>query len=71
MPSFANVCVNSVQVPPYRLLAEMKFCPACTIVSSAAVMAAWPLANASPAAPPSSAASRFSSTSVVGFIRRV
>ena len=37
----------------------------------AAVSAAWPLENASPAAPPSSAARRFSRTSVVGFIRRV
>ena len=33
--------------------------------------AAWPLASASPAAPPSSAATRFSSTSVVGFMMRV
>ena len=44
----------------------MKFWPACTIVSKAAVIAAWPLENASPAAPPSRAASRFSSTSVGG-----
>ena len=40
MPSFENVWVNNVHVPPYRLLAEMKFCPACTIVSRDAVMAA-------------------------------
>ena len=70
MPSFEKVCVNRVHVPPYRLLAEMKFWPECTIVSSDAVIAAWPLANASAAAPPSSAARRFSSTSVVGFISR-
>ena len=48
MPSFEKVCVNRVHVPPYRLLAEMKFCPECTIVSRAAVIAAWPLEKTSP-----------------------
>jgi hypothetical protein len=37
----------------------------------AAVMAAMPLAKVSAAAPPSRAASRFSSTSQVGFISRL
>jgi hypothetical protein len=43
---------------------------ACVIVRMAPVMAACPLAKASAAAPPSSAARRFSSTSLVGFISR-
>ena len=70
-PSLAKVWVNRVHVPPYRLLAEMKFCPAWMIVNSAAVMAAMPLPNTNPPAPPSRAASRFSSTSFVGFINRL
>ena len=40
-------------------------------VSRAAEMAPMPLAKARPATPPSSAATRFSSTSVVGFMMRV
>jgi hypothetical protein len=62
--------VNGVQVPPYRLVAEMKFFPECVMVRIAAVMAACPEAKANPPTPPSSAARRFSSTSVVGFISR-
>jgi len=46
----------------------MKFCPACVMVRIEAVIAACPEANASPPMPPSSAASRFSSTSLVGFM---
>ena len=41
-----------------------------TMRMSTAVLAAWPEAKASAAAPPSSAARRFSSTSLVGFISR-
>jgi hypothetical protein len=70
MPSFLNVCVNSVHVPPYRLVADRKFCPECAMVRMAAVMAACPDANASAPIQPSSAARRFSSTSFVGFINR-
>ena len=45
--------------------------PAAARVVIASVSAAWPDAVASPAAPPSSAATRFSKTSVVGFMMRV
>ena len=47
------------------------FWPASVIVSRAYVIADWPEASASAPTPPSSAATRFSSTSVVGFMMRV
>jgi hypothetical protein len=65
-----KVWVKSVHVPPYRLVADRKFWPECAMVRMAAVMAACPEAKASPPMPPSSAARRFSSTSLVGFISR-
>jgi hypothetical protein len=49
----------------------MMFCPASVIVCSAYVIAACPEARPSAPMPPSSAATRFSSTSVVGFMMRV
>jgi hypothetical protein len=45
--------------------------PAAASVVRARVSAAWPEAAASAAAPPSRAATRFSKTSVVGFMMRV
>ena len=45
--------------------------PAPAMFRIALVMAAWPLAWASAPVPPSSAAMRCSSTSVVGFMMRV
>ena len=45
--------------------------PAEASVVAVSVSAACPEATASPATPPSSAATRFSSTSVVGFMMRV
>ena len=49
----------------------MKFWPEWQIVSSAALIAACPDAKLNAAAPPSIAARRFSSTSLVGFMIRL
>ena len=45
--------------------------PASAMVEMASSCAAWPLEVASAITPPSSAATRFSNTSFVGFMRRV
>ncbi len=45
--------------------------PAWQRFSTAKVVAAWPEPRARPATPPSIAATRFSSTSTVGFMMRV
>ena len=45
--------------------------PASHRFSTQNVVAAWPEPSASAATPPSSAATRFSSTSTVGFMMRV
>jgi hypothetical protein len=45
--------------------------PTAAMFWMAIIVAAWPEATASAAAPPSIAAMRFSSPSVVGFITRV
>jgi hypothetical protein len=58
-------------VPPYSVLEETMLSPASAMVWIAAVMAAMPEAMASAAMPPSIAATRFSSTSCVGFMMRV
>jgi hypothetical protein len=58
-------------VPPYSELADTMLSPASAIVWIEQVTAAWPDASASAPTPPSSAAMRCSSTSVVGFMMRV
>jgi len=58
-------------VPPYTCAVATLFSPALASDCTVAVMAAMPEANASPAIPPSSGATRCSSTSVVGFMIRV
>jgi hypothetical protein len=58
-------------VPPYRDDALTSSSPAFKIVAIARVSAAWPEATASAPTPPSRAASRFSKTSLVGFMIRV
>jgi hypothetical protein len=51
--------------------AETMWSPASASVSITAISAAWPVAAATAARPPSSAATRSSSTAVVGLERRV
>jgi hypothetical protein len=52
------------------VLAETMWSPASHSVSSATICADWPLAAASAARPPSSAAMRSSSTATVGLAMR-
>ena len=58
-------------MPPYRLLAETMWSPAPAMLRMLNVTAEEPEAKASAPTPPSSAATRFSNTSVVGFMMRV
>ena len=60
------VLANRFQVPPYRSVEETMLSPAFTRFCTASALAAWPDATARAAAPPSSAATRFSSASAVG-----
>ena len=71
MPSFASVLENKLYVPPYKLEEETISSPAPAMFRTENVIAACPEDVASAPAPPSSAAIRFSNTSVVGFIIRV
>jgi hypothetical protein len=71
MPNCFSVFANRFQVPPERSVEETMLCPASHRFSTLKVVAAWPEPSASAATPPSSAATRFSSTSTVGFMMRV
>ena len=59
---------KSVYVPPYRLRALTSSSPAFSMFKMLNAMAAVPEESASAPAPPSSAQSRFSRISLVGFI---
>jgi len=71
MPNCFKVLANRFQVPPYKSVDVTKLSPAWHKFITANVLAAWPDEVARAATPPSSAARRCSSTSWVGFIRRV
>jgi hypothetical protein len=58
-------------VPPYSEAEATTWLPASAMFRIASVSAAWPLATASAATPPSSEATRCSSASCVGFMIRV
>ncbi len=70
MPSFFRFTPSSVCVPPYSVEADTTWSPALHSVRMAVASAAWPVAQASAARPPSSAATRSSSTATVGFEMR-
>ena len=71
MPWSFSVLANRFQVPPYRSVELTMLSPARARFSTAKALADWPDASPSAATPPSIAATRFSSTSVVGFMMRV
>lgn len=71
MPNWANVLAKRAYVPPYSVDTDTMLSPARARLSTAYVMAAAPEDVARAPMPPSSAATRSSSTEVVGFIRRV
>ena len=58
-------------MPPYRLLALTTWSPAPAMLRMLKVTAAEPELKARAPTPPSSAATRFSKTSLVGFMIRV
>ncbi|MNW50172.1 hypothetical protein D3C74_276170 [compost metagenome] len=70
MPSLGSVVENRLNVPPYSVVEETISSPAPAMFKMEKVIAAWPEAVASAPTPPSSAATRFSNTSLVGFIIR-
>ena len=70
MPNFVRLTASIVTVPPYSAPAAMTWSPACSIVISAIASAAMPLADATAARPPSSAATRSSSAATVGLLSR-
>ena len=70
MPNFFRFTASIVTVPPYSAPAATMWSPACRMVISASASAAMPLAAATPARPPSSAATRSSSAATVGLDRR-
>ena len=70
MPNFARLTASIVTEPPYSEPAATMWSPCCRIVISAIVSAAMPLADATAARPPSSAAQRSSSAATVGFDKR-
>eukprot|EP00001_Collodictyon_triciliatum_P042661 07662_1 len=70
MPRRGSVVLNWLYVPP-RKLVETMLSPASASVVMARNWAAWPLDVATARTPPSNAATRFSKTSVVGFMMRV
>jgi hypothetical protein len=70
MPSFSRLTASMLTLPPYRAPAATTWSPCCRRVSRAIASAAIPLDEASPARPPSSAATRSSSAATVGFDSR-
>lgn len=71
MPSFGKLWRSRLSVPPYRLELATMWSPASATLVSAPVVAACPDASSSAPTPPSSAASRCSTTSCVGLMMRV
>ena len=71
MPYCGSVCANRLYVPPYSVETEMMLSPARVTLSTEYATAAWPEAVAQAARPPSSAVTRCSNTSQVGFMMRV
>ena len=71
MPRRGSVTLNWLYVPPYRKLVETMLSPAEQMVEMARNWADCPEEVASAALPPSSAATRFSKTSFVGFMIRL
>ena len=70
MPNLARLTASIVTVPPYSAPAATTWSPACSKVISAIASAAMPLALATAARPPSSAATRSSSAATVGLLSR-
>ena len=70
MPKRGNVYASRFCEPPYSARLATMWLPAPAMVHAARCIAACPLAVASPATPPSSAAMRSSSTATVGFEMR-
>ena len=70
MPNLARFTDSIVTLPPYSAPAATTWSPACSSVISAIASAAMPLALATAARPPSSAATRSSSAATVGLLRR-
>ena len=71
IPNDFSVFAKRFQVPPYRSVDDTMLSPASHRFSTQKLVAAWPEPSARPATPPSIAATRFSSTSTVGFMMRV
>ena len=71
MPNFFRLTASIVTLPPYSAPAATTWSPACSRVISAIASAAMPLALATAARPPSSAATRSSSAATVGLLRRL
>ena len=70
MPNLRRFTASKLTVPPYKADAATTWSPACSKVVKAMVSAAMPLAEASPARPPSKAATRSSRAATVGLDRR-
>jgi len=70
MPNFFRLTASIVTLPPYSAPAATTWSPACSKVISAIASAAMPLALATAARPPSSAATRSSSAATVGLLSR-
>jgi hypothetical protein len=70
MPSRARLTASMVTLPPYRAPAATTWSPWPSNVIRAIASAAIPLADATPARPPSSAATRSSSAATVGLLSR-
>ena len=70
IPAFGRIVSNCENVPPYRFSAATISSPAFAMFVTVKYIAAVPEASVFAAAPPSSAARRFSRTSFVGFISR-
>ena len=68
--NLGKVSPNWVIEPPYSLVEEMISSPGSIRLRKVTNCAAWPLATAHAAVPPSSAAMRSSSTDTVGLVMR-
>src|SRR5699024_10554815 len=71
MPKRVSVYLNRLNDPPYRLGETATESPAPARLRIDRVIALWPEASSRPAAPPSSAAMRSSTTAWVGLVMRV
>ena len=71
MPSREKPMPSWPTLPPYSVEAATMWSPAFRIASSAVICAAMPVAQASAARPPSSEATRSSSTATVGLLMRL